>query len=81
MTITSSLDTNVFQHPYLHNDGDKEVVIQGIKNMQAALGGIANLTWILPPANTTVEAWVNGVSIPIRTNAISGSLTITDTLL
>ncbi|KAK0615074.1 cellobiose dehydrogenase [Bombardia bombarda] len=63
MTITSSLDTNVFEHPYLHNAVDKEAVIQGIKNMQAALNVIPNLTWVLPPANTTVEQFVNGMIV------------------
>ena len=63
MTITPGLDTNVFEHPYLHNAVDKEVVIQGIKNLQATLGVIPNITWVLPPANITVDAWVNGVSL------------------
>lgn len=62
MTISTGLDTQVFQHPYLHNAVDKEAVIQGIKNLQAALNVIPNLTWVLPPANTTVEQFVNSVS-------------------
>ncbi|KAK3316753.1 hypothetical protein B0H66DRAFT_305009 [Apodospora peruviana] len=63
MTITPGLDTNVFEHPYLHNAVDKEVVIQGIKNLQSALSIIPNLTWVLPPANITVDAWVNGMIV------------------
>jgi cellobiose dehydrogenase (acceptor) len=61
MTITSGLATSVAQHPYLHNDGDKAAVIQGIKNMIAALNVIPNISWVLPPANTTVEDFVNNV--------------------
>lgn len=63
MTITPGLDTNVYEHPYLHNAADKEVVIQGIKNLQATLGIIPNLTWVLPPAGQTVDDWVNNVSV------------------
>lgn len=63
MTITGDLSTAVTTHPYLHNPGDKEAVIQGIKNMVASLSTIKNLTFILPPANTTIDAWVNGVSL------------------
>jgi cellobiose dehydrogenase (acceptor) len=62
MTITPGLATAVTEHPYLHNAGDKEAVIQGIKNLQAALNVIPNITWVLPPPNGTVEDYVNGVS-------------------
>jgi cellobiose dehydrogenase (acceptor) len=61
MTITNTLETQVFLHPYLHDDFDKEAVIQGIKNVQAALNVIPNLTWVLPPPGTTVENFVNNV--------------------
>jgi len=62
MTITPSLDTVVTTAPYLHDENDKLAVIQGIKNLQAALSGIANLTWVVPKANQSVEDFVNTVS-------------------
>jgi cellobiose dehydrogenase (acceptor) len=62
MTITAGLATAVTEHPYLHNDGDKEAVIQGIKNLQAALNVIPNITWVVPTANTTIEDFINNVS-------------------
>ena len=65
MTITSGLATQVSEHPYLHNAGDKEAVIQGIKNVINSLNVIPNITWVLPPPNSTVEDYVNGVSISL----------------
>ena len=65
MTITNGLETNVAEHPYLHNDVDKQTVIQGIKNLQAALNIIPNISWVLPPPNTTVESFVNNVRYPL----------------
>lgn len=62
MAISSGLDTNVAEHPYLHNDVDKQTVVQGIKNLQAALNVIPNISWVLPPPNTTVESFINNVS-------------------
>lgn len=62
MTITPNLDTVVTTAPYLHDEGDKQAVIQGLKNLKAALSGIQNLTWVVPPANQTIEDFVNGVS-------------------
>jgi cellobiose dehydrogenase (acceptor) len=61
MTITPALTTVVSEHPYLHNDGDLEAVIQGLKNMQAALNVIPNITWVLPPPEGTVEEYVASV--------------------
>jgi cellobiose dehydrogenase (acceptor) len=63
-TITGNLDTAVAEHPYLHNPGDKEAVIKGIKSLIESLSTIKNLTFILPPANTTVDDFVNNVSFP-----------------
>lgn len=62
MTITPALDTVVTTAPYLHDDFDKQAVIQGIKNLQAALSGITDLKWIVPSPNQTVEDFVNTVS-------------------
>ncbi|KAK4126752.1 hypothetical protein N657DRAFT_610772 [Parathielavia appendiculata] len=63
MTITPGLATAVTEHPYLHNAGDKEAVIQGIKNLQTALNVIPNITWVLPPPSGTVEDYVNGLLV------------------
>jgi cellobiose dehydrogenase (acceptor) len=59
MTITPALDTVVALAPYLHDEFDKQAVITGIKNLQAALSGIPNLQWIVPSPNQTVEDFVN----------------------
>jgi cellobiose dehydrogenase (acceptor) len=58
-TITGNLDTAVSEHPYLHDAGDKEAVIKGIKNLVESLSTIKNLTFILPPPGTTVDDFVN----------------------
>lgn len=65
MTITRQLNTIVSTPPYLRDQHDKEAVIQGILNLQESLKGVANLTWITPPSNVTVEAFVNSVSMSI----------------
>lgn len=70
MTISSGLDTNVAEHPYLHNEVDKQTVIQGIKNLQAALNVIPNISWVLPPPNTTVESFINNVRCPSLPTAV-----------
>jgi len=62
MTITASLNTVVSTLPYLDDPNDVAAVIQGIKNLQAALKNVQNLTWTYPPANQTVEDFVNTVS-------------------
>lgn len=62
-TITQGLVTTVAEHPYLHNAGDKEAVIQGIKNLIESLNVIPNITWVLPPPGSTVEEYVDSVSV------------------
>lgn len=62
MTITSGLSTVVSTLPYLRDTNDVQAVIQGIKNLQAALANVAGLTWTYPSSNTTVEDFVNDVS-------------------
>ena len=62
-TITESLDTAVSEHPYLHDAGDKEAVILGIKGLVKSLATIKNLTFILPPAGVTIDEWVNGMVV------------------
>ncbi|KAI1276713.1 fungal cellulose binding domain-containing protein [Xylaria sp. FL0933] len=67
MTITKSLSTVVSTLPYLQDKNDVQAVIQGIKNLQAALKNVANLTWLLPSANTTVEDYVNDMVVSYAT--------------
>lgn len=62
MTITRQLNTIVSTPPYLRDEHDREAVIQGIVNLRETLKGVANLTWITPPSNITVEAFVDSVS-------------------
>jgi cellobiose dehydrogenase (acceptor) len=62
-TITGNLDTAVSEHPYLHNAGDKEAVILGIKSLIESLSTIKNLTFILPPPGTTVEKFVGDMLV------------------
>ncbi|KAL2178314.1 cellobiose dehydrogenase [Thermothelomyces heterothallicus CBS 202.75] len=63
MGITSGLSTTVAEHPYLHNDGDLEAVIQGIQNVVDALSQVAELEWVLPPPNGTVADYVNSLIV------------------
>lgn len=63
MTITSDLSTIVSTLPYLNDKNDVLAVIQGIKNLQAALSNVKNLTWEYPTASETVENFVNNVSL------------------
>ncbi|CAJ2514064.1 Uu.00g021830.m01.CDS01 [Anthostomella pinea] len=63
MTITAALTTVVSTLPYLHDENDVQAVIQGIKNLQAALANVEGLTWTYPPANTTVEDFVNNMLV------------------
>ncbi|KAI1142024.1 carbohydrate-binding module family 1 protein [Hypoxylon sp. FL0543] len=63
MTITKALTTVVSTLPYLQDKNDVQAVIQGIKNLQAALANVKNLTWTYPPSNTTVEDFVNNMLV------------------
>jgi hypothetical protein len=66
MTITPALVTTVSEHPYLHDAGDREAVITGIKNLVDSLSVIPNITFVLPPKGRTIESWFDSVreSIP-----------------
>ena len=66
MTITRQLNTIVSTPPYLRDVYDKEAVVQGILNLQESLNKVANLTWITPRPNVTVEQFVNSVSMKRR---------------
>ncbi|ERT01715.1 hypothetical protein HMPREF1624_00009 [Sporothrix schenckii ATCC 58251] len=61
MVITRRLTTFVSVPPYLHDDLDKDVVIKGIQNLQAALKNVPNITWITPAPNQTVAEYVNSL--------------------
>ncbi|EAQ87023.1 hypothetical protein CHGG_08276 [Chaetomium globosum CBS 148.51] len=61
MTITRQLNTIVSTPPYLRDEHDREAVIQGITNLRESLKGVANLTWITPPSNVTVEDFVDSI--------------------
>ncbi|KAI5919802.1 cellobiose dehydrogenase [Camillea tinctor] len=63
MTITKALTTVVSTLPYLHDENDVQAVIQGIKNLQAALANVEGLTWQYPASNTTVEDFVNNMIV------------------
>lgn len=57
-TITSGLGMVVSTLPYLRDEGDVAAVVQGIKNLQAALASVPGLTWAYPDANTTADDFV-----------------------
>ncbi|KAI1373926.1 carbohydrate-binding module family 1 protein [Hypoxylon crocopeplum] len=59
MTITKALTTVVSTLPYLQDENDVKAVIQGIRNLQAALANIEGLTWTYPPSNITVDDFVS----------------------
>uniref|UniRef100_L7JP18 CBM1 domain-containing protein n=1 Tax=Pyricularia oryzae (strain P131) TaxID=1143193 RepID=L7JP18_PYRO1 len=63
MSITSGLSTVVSTHPYLHTEGDKAAVIQGIVNIQNALKGVTGLKFEFPNATTTAADYV--ASMPV----------------
>jgi cellobiose dehydrogenase (acceptor) len=61
MTIGPDLNTVVSTNPYLHDKNDQAAVVQGIKNLQAALKNVKNLTWVVPPPTQSVEDFVAGL--------------------
>lgn len=63
MTISKQLNTIVSTPPYLRDEHDREAVIQGITNLRETLKDVANLTWITPPSNMTVEDFVDSVRL------------------
>ncbi|ROV99124.1 hypothetical protein VMCG_06665 [Cytospora schulzeri] len=62
-TITSGLDMVVSTLPYLRDDNDVAAVVQGIKNLQAALASVAGLTWAYPAGNVSVEDFVDDMLV------------------
>ncbi|TPX15813.1 uncharacterized protein E0L32_000147 [Thyridium curvatum] len=61
MTLDPQLNTVVSIAPYLQNAEDREAVIKGIESLQASLKNVKNLTWITPPSNMTVAAYVDSL--------------------
>ncbi|KKA30608.1 hypothetical protein TD95_000828 [Thielaviopsis punctulata] len=59
MTITRSLNTIVSDAPYLKDKEDVLAVIQGIKNLKAALDKVEGLNYTYPAPGTSVEDFVN----------------------
>lgn len=62
-TITSGLSMSVSTQPFFHDDGDKEAVIQGIKNLQAALANVTDLVWVRPEPEQTAEDYVDSLLV------------------
>ncbi|KAK8091318.1 Cellobiose dehydrogenase [Apiospora phragmitis] len=65
MTITSALNTVVSTVPYLRDPEDVAAVIQGIKNVQAAVNAqnIPGLKWMVPAPDQSVEDFVNNMVV------------------
>ncbi|KAK8229049.1 cellobiose dehydrogenase [Phyllosticta capitalensis] len=63
LTIDSGLSMTVSTKPWLRTDEDKAAVVQGVKNMLAALKKDPGITWISPAANTTAEAFVKSAAV------------------
>lgn len=62
-TITSGLSMSVSTQPFFHDDGDKEAVIQGIKNLQSALANVTDLVWVRPEPGQTAEDYVDSLLV------------------
>lgn len=62
-TITGALSMTVSTQPFFHDAGDREAVVQGIKNMRAALAGVEGLQWVRPPANQSAEDYVDSLLV------------------
>jgi len=58
----------VSKAPYLKDQADTDVVIVGIKSMMKAIGENPAIEFQVPPANTSVEAYVASVG---ETSAMS----------
>ncbi|KAJ0120126.1 cellobiose dehydrogenase [Diaporthe amygdali] len=62
-TITSSLSMTVSTQPFLHNDGDRQAVVAGVRSLQESLRGIKGLEWVRPRANQTAEDYVDSLLV------------------
>lgn len=61
MTIRQGLDTFVSDPPYLKDANDKLAVIASIDGLRKALSTFPNLKFAFPPANQTVQAYVDAI--------------------
>ncbi|KAF2090894.1 hypothetical protein K490DRAFT_71198 [Saccharata proteae CBS 121410] len=66
LSITAGLTMTVSTVPYLHTDEDKAAVVQALKNLRTALAENPNITFIYPPANQTIEDYVD--AYPVTTS-------------
>ncbi|KAI1171383.1 cellobiose dehydrogenase [Nemania sp. FL0916] len=63
MTIRQSLDTFVSDPPYLKDVNDKLAIITSIDNLRKSLSTFANLKFMFPAANQTVQEYVDGIEV------------------
>lgn len=70
MTITRNLNTVVSDVPYLKDANDVLAVIQGIKNLMAALDKVEGLNYTYPTPGTSIEDFVNKVSWPFKLHLV-----------
>ncbi|KFY46354.1 hypothetical protein V494_00482 [Pseudogymnoascus sp. VKM F-4513 (FW-928)] len=63
LNILKDLTMAVSQVPYLRDENDIAAVIKGIENLQEALSGVANLTWLQPAPNVTATEFVNNMVV------------------
>ncbi|KFY93060.1 hypothetical protein V500_03924 [Pseudogymnoascus sp. VKM F-4518 (FW-2643)] len=63
LNILKDLTMAVSQVPYLHDANDVAAVIKGIQNLQTALSGVKNLTWLQPAPNVTPTDYVNNMVV------------------
>lgn len=63
VTISPTLDMVVSVPPFFNEpDGlDKEAVVRGLENMQAALSRIQGLEWVRPPANQSARDYIDSL--------------------
>ncbi|KAL5351186.1 hypothetical protein ACLOAV_003037 [Pseudogymnoascus australis] len=63
LNILKDLTMAVSKVPYLQDKNDVAAVIKGIENLQKALGGVKNLTWLQPAPNVTPTDYVNNMVV------------------
>lgn len=67
LSINPDLSVSVTDLPYTKTQGDIDAIVQGIKNVQAALKNNKDITVVYPAAGQTVEDFVS--SYPVSTSA------------
>ncbi|KAG8629314.1 hypothetical protein KVT40_003179 [Elsinoe batatas] len=61
LTINKDLTINIAQNPFVNTQGDRDAIVQGIKNVIAALAKNPRITVLQPAAGVSVESFVAGV--------------------